>query len=108
MSEKKDSENQKYFQHGWLTEPEFKEWLAKVKDTTTFRCFACNKTLELSTSGRSALTDHAKGEKHKIAVEKRQNVFNPCKKKIEVDSTRSDEVTIKTNKNRQVGQEYMT
>ena len=63
MSEKKDSENQKYFQHGWLTEPEFKEWLAKVKDTTTFRCFAYNKTLELSTSGRSALTDHAKGEK---------------------------------------------
>ena len=40
MSEKKDSENQKYFQHGWLTEPEFKEWSAKVKDTTAVKKYS--------------------------------------------------------------------
>ena len=34
------------------------------------RCSICNKTLALSTAGRSALTDHANGRKHSEAVKK--------------------------------------
>ena len=34
------------------------------------RCSECNKTLALSTAGRSALTDHANGRKYSEAVKK--------------------------------------
>ena len=39
-------------------------------DTKIGKCVVCHKTIELSSSGRSALTDHAKGMKHKEALHK--------------------------------------
>ena len=65
MDEKKKSllKNQRHFNEAWLTDPSFKEWLCKEKDETKARCSLCHKTIELSSSGRSALTDHANGKK---------------------------------------------
>ena len=65
MNEKKKSllRNQRYFNESWLTDPSFKGWLCKEKDETKARCSLSHKTIELSSSGWSALTDHAKGKK---------------------------------------------
>ena len=43
------------FQDSWLEE-EFKSWLRQS--------IVCNKKLSLSTSGRCAVTEHARGNKH--------------------------------------------
>ena len=40
----------------------------------------CHKTIELSSSGHSALTDHAKGKKHKELLSKKNNFFLPKNK----------------------------
>ena len=62
----------------WLKYPDFTGWLVKVKkDKTKARCPVCHKTIELSTSGRSALTDHAKGKKHTEVIDRRKNFFKP-------------------------------
>jgi len=55
--------------------------LSKDKDNTKARCTFCHKTVELSSSGRSALTDHAKGKKHKDIVDKKKNFFKLAKSK---------------------------
>ena len=57
MAEKKIINNQKRnFADNWLKDPDFTGWLVKVKeDMTKTRCLVCHKTIELSTSGRSAM-----------------------------------------------------
>ena len=74
-------EGKKKFQDEWLSDPQFKEWLKKLDNLSKLRCTLCNKTGSLSTSGRSALSIHASGDKHKEIVEKRLNFFNKSKKK---------------------------
>ena len=88
--------NQKYFVDDWLYEDVFSTWLVKDKnDNTKARCSVCHKTIELSSSGRSALTDHAKGLKHTSAVNKVSTFFqSKCKKSTEpknATSKNSDE-----------------
>ena len=75
MAEKKIVNNQKRnFVDDWLKDPDFTGWLVKVKeDKTKTRCSICHKTIELSTSGRSALTNHAKGKKHTEVIDIRKN-----------------------------------
>ena len=59
--------------------------MAKEKDSKKkARCTVCHKSLELSSGGRSALTDHAKGKKRKEIIEKRKVFFK-------TSSTRTDE-----------------
>ena len=69
--------NQKYFVDSWLDDPQFKDWLVKDKQNTRARCSVCHKVIELSSSGKSALTDHGKGQKHRNALSKVQNFFKP-------------------------------
>jgi len=59
---------QKYFVNDWLEDKEFKSWLRKDKEKTNAKCCLCHKTISLSTAGRSALTEHASGKKHKEIV----------------------------------------
>ena len=66
---------QKYFVDSWLDDPQFKDWLMKDKQNTRTRCSVCHKVIELSSSGKSALTDHRKGQKHGNALSKVQNFF---------------------------------
>ena len=50
----------------------------KVKeDKTKARCWVCHKTIKPSMTGRSALTDHAKGKKHTEVIDRRKNFFKP-------------------------------
>ena len=60
--------NQKYFVDSWLDDPNFKGCLVKDKQNTKARCSVCDKVIELSSSGKSALTDYGKGQKHKCFV----------------------------------------
>ena len=69
--------HQKFFVEGWLDDPAFKDLLVKDQERTKARCRICHKVIELSSSGRSALTDHAKGKKHIQALSKVQNFFKP-------------------------------
>ena len=79
MAEKKIIKNQEsYIVDDWLKDSDFTGWLVKVKeDKTKARSSVCHKTIELSTSGRSALTDHAKGKKHTEVIDRRKNFFKP-------------------------------
>ena len=67
---------QKYFIDDCLQDETFSNWLVKDKnDNTKARCSICHKTIELSSSGHSTLTDHAKGMKHISAVNKVSTFF---------------------------------
>ena len=68
------------FQDSWLEKEQFKSWLRKVKDKTKNRCIVCNKKLSLSTSGRCALTEYARRNKHIKNVTKRRNFLKPLTK----------------------------
>ena len=73
--DKKDPKNQKYFLGTWLSDPSFKDWLASDENSTRARYSICHKVIELSFSGRSALTVHASGKKHADVVAKVKNFF---------------------------------
>ena len=67
---------QKYFIDDWLQDEAFSNWLVKDKNGNTKASYSvCHKTIELSSSGHSALTDHAKGIKHISAVNKVSTFF---------------------------------
>ena len=72
-----NSRNQKYFLDSWLDDPQFKDWLVKDKQNTRARYSICHKVIELSSSGKWTLTDHGKGQKHRNASSKVQNLFKP-------------------------------
>ena len=73
--DKKDPMNQKYFLETWLSDPSLKDWLASDKKSSRPKCTNCHKVIELSFSGRSALTVHASGKKHADVVAKVKNFF---------------------------------
>ena len=55
--------------------------MRKDNNPANARRSVCNKTLALSTAGRSAMTDHANDRKHSEAVKKKiQNFFTSAKK----------------------------
>jgi len=55
---KSNIKHKKYFVDAWLEDPLFTGWLCKVKSNSTkARCLACEKDIELSTMGRSALKE---------------------------------------------------
>ena len=69
--------DQAYFSKDWLTDPDFKNWLADTNDNTAARCKVCHKTFKLSNMGRQALTSHASGKSHKKHVDRKQFFFKP-------------------------------
>ena len=71
--DKKGPKNQMYFLKTWFSYPSFKDWLARDEKSTRARCTICHKVIELSSSGRSALTVHTSGKKHADAVAKVKN-----------------------------------
>ena len=67
---------QNYFIDDWLQHEAFSNWLVNDKnDNTKARCSVCHTTVEISSSGRSALTDHVKGMKHISPVNKVSTFF---------------------------------
>ena len=64
----------RHFDDEWLLMPDYKEWLRKVpEDSTKFKCIMCHKSYSLSTAGKSAVTEHNEGKKHKALVNKKMN-----------------------------------
>jgi hypothetical protein len=107
MSEKNEPKKQKYFLDAWLSDPLFTGWLCKDKELTKARCSVCHKTIELSSSGRSALTDHAKGKKHKESNEKRKSFFKP-KTNTADKSTTQETVGKETTNDKPIGPKQQT
>ena len=69
QNNKGEPKNQKIFIDAWLSDPAFEGWLAKEKDSKKKARFTvCHKSIEPSSSGRSVLTHHAKGKKHKEII----------------------------------------
>lgn len=59
------------FQDAWLQRDIYKDWLMRdVHDIHSARCRACGKFIKLQTMGEAALTSHAGGAGHKVAVRK--------------------------------------
>ena len=102
-NKEKKVKKQRYFIEDWLSDDNFKDWLRKDrKDNTKARCILCNKSIELSSSGRSALTDHAKGAKHNEALKKVKIFFAEPKKTTSSQplvSSESRECLIEKQKN---------
>ena len=59
----------------WLTDPDFKNWLADTNDNTAACCNVCHKTLKLSNMKRQALTSHASGKSHKKHFDRKKFLF---------------------------------
>ena len=65
----KKSNKQKYFVDDWPTHDDFKIWLRKdALDNKKAPYSIFHKSIELSSSGRGASTDHTKGKKHQDAL----------------------------------------
>ena len=74
----KKSNKQKYFIHDWLTRDDFKIWLRKdALNNRKAQCALCHKSIELSSSGRGALTDHTKDKKHQDVLLKVKTFKKP-------------------------------
>ena len=96
MSKKKVTKgHQKVFQDDWLDNPQFKPWLSRIKNKKhRFRCNVCQRVLEVSTSGESVLTDHAKGKKYIDNLEKRNSFFKNAKvKKVSTEVCETSSVS---------------
>lgn len=82
--------NAKVFCDGWLENPTYKDWLAKVEnDPTKCKCIACNTTL---LCGSSELNKHASGKKHEAnvrALKITPSVASSYTSKPMTDSTRN-------------------
>lgn len=65
--EERSKTYRKLFNHAWLQDGKFKNWLKEdnMFDKTKCRCIACNVTLIF---GKSELDKHAAGKKHLLIV----------------------------------------
>ena len=55
------------FRDEWLHNKRYQLWIAKANSKNA-RCIFCQKDLDVSTMGNSALDSHATGSKHKQKV----------------------------------------
>ena len=51
-----------YFQQGWHTIPQFKDWLSAGKESTKAHYERCSKIFELSNMGMQVVKRHAAGK----------------------------------------------
>ena len=99
--QKKELRNQIYFVESWLSDPEFSGWFYKEKGRNESKMLMRHKTIELSSSEHSALTDHGKGKKHKEILSTKNNTVLPKNKaphiiiKEPTNSVADDQQTLK-------------
>ena len=63
------------FADKWLKDDKFSSWVAPhATSRQKARCKVCNKDIDVSTMGESALVSHMAGKKHKEAVARRQSI----------------------------------
>ena len=84
MSSKKKSKYKSKFQDSWLENEEFKVWLQKDKDDTQAYCKLCMKSFSIATHGKTSLSSHASGEKHKSRIPSvSQRTLMPVSKSVQ-------------------------
>ena len=54
-----------------LKDPRFSDWLQKIDSKTKAQCKLCFAVIDISSVGVSALNSHAKGNKHKQIISRR-------------------------------------
>ena len=91
MSKEKDRSRKDHsvsqFQEDWFTDDRFKDWVKRVpSNSCKAYCIICSKSIDVTSSGSSALMSHAKGKCHTDKVEKRsRNVIGSFLVKPSVD-----------------------
>lgn len=67
--------NSTSFNHSWLKEPDFQDWLKPVNtNPRAAQCKVCFKHIELSNMGKRALISHSKSQKHKAQIAKNKSL----------------------------------
>ena len=69
--------DQTYFSKDWLTDPDFKNWLADTDYNAAACCKVSHKIFKLSNMGKQALTSHASGKSHKKHFDRKQFFLEP-------------------------------
>ena len=67
-----------YFVDAWLEEEEYKMWLVKGSDATSFGCRLCSqkKDRTLGDMGKGALKKHAQGQQHLSKLKDKKDAMN--------------------------------
>lgn len=106
MASKKKVKYKSKFQDNWLEDEEYKVWLQKdSKDETQAYCKLCMKSFSIASLGKSSISSHASGEKHKSRIPStKQRTLVPLAKSLQSDDgdkgkkkteTKACETTIK-------------
>lgn len=67
------------YNHNWETQAAYKDWLRPFKgDNRKALCSSCDKVIELSNMGESALKSHIKSAKHIRITEQQKKTVNSC------------------------------
>ena len=69
--------DQTCFSKDWLTDPDFKNWLADTNDNAAACCKVSHKIFKLSNMGKQALISHARGKSHKKHFDRKQFFLEP-------------------------------
>ena len=63
------------FKDEWLLNPKYKSWVKKIS-LNTARCSFCNKHIDVSSMGVSALESHSTSKEHKQIVSDRSKNYS--------------------------------
>ena len=73
------------FKDEWLLNPKYKSWVKKIS-LNIARCSFCNKHIDVSSMGVSALESHSTSKKHKQIVSDRSKNYSMFFGKLSVSS----------------------
>ena len=92
MNSKKNAKYKCYFQEIWLDDPEFSSWLRKDKSETQAFYRLCLKSFSVASHGKTSLTLHASGEKHKSRMPSNtQSTLAPFVATSQVKDSKTDD-----------------
>ena len=57
-----------FFRAEWRLDDRFKKWIMQDSSKQRARCIFCDKSIDISSMGTSALRSHARGEKHQLLI----------------------------------------
>ena len=67
-----------HFQETWVSNERFSPWVQKGKTSSMAHCKVCNKDIDISTMGKTALVSHSKGIKHKTKMAHKAELAATC------------------------------
>ena len=67
-----------HFQDKWLLDERFSPWVRRASVPVMAHCHLCQKDIDISTMGQTALTSHAKGSKHQSKLARKTESMAQC------------------------------